>query len=84
MYPRKMANVHAVKLRKSLSWRADLSKSARALRGAASMLEPDRRAGMESRAAARATKPRERMAVGKPEDFVSLSNMTEGAVLLAN
>lgn len=75
LYPRKVENEQHVKMRNKGSFRAVLSKSARRLRLLDSMEEPLRRAGMESSAAASATKPIARMAQGKPDDLVRRSNM---------
>lgn len=65
MYPRNVAKVHMVNMMKRRSFSADLSKRARRLRGRFRIEEPESRAGMERRAAARATKPIARMAQGK-------------------
>lgn len=70
-----MEKEQQVNMRKSGSFRAVLSKSARRLRLEDSMEEPLRRAGIESNAATSATKPMARIAQGKPDDFVRRSNM---------
>jgi hypothetical protein len=75
MYPRKVEKEQQVKMRKRGSWMAEGSKRERAGRLFLSHVEPESSAGMESEAAARATKPMQRMAQGKPTVFVRRSNI---------